>query len=336
MDSQKLARFIKDSGLSYAQNSKSFIFTCPLCNRKDKLYIRKDDGRFACWKCRETEGFQGAPEFAFAELLEKPVSEIRLSLYGHDIERSDTYFNIKYRDLADSGEVLEDPEEEDLPALTFPYHCLPIGDSGTSKGVAYLESRGIPLDIAKHYKIRYSPEKQAIVFPAYVGSSLVGWQYRAVGQLTFLMPDDTIKRQLKAWSSDDIPRDRIFMFQDNLLGSSHAVLCEGPIDAIKAHQVGGGVAALGKAITKSQVSILLRGGLKRVYFALDPDAWAEIGPLIEKFNDAVELLKVEIPEMKGKKPDLGALSFEEAKRCILAAKPLLRNRMNFWLRPMSQ
>lgn len=330
MDFQKLANFIKNTGLSYKQNSKSFIFTCPLCNGKEKLYIRKSDGKFACWRCRETKGFQGAPEFAFAELLNTPVKDIREKLYGNlHVGILPTYLDVQFNEFTDD-EVIGDISE-DLPTLTFPYHCLPIGLQGTQKGVDYLNSRGIPLDIAQYYQIRYSPEKQAVVFPSYVNSNLVGWQYRSINNSSIIMPDLTIKTFPKSLSSKDMPRDRSFMFQDHLHGLDHAVLCEGPVDAIKAHLVKGGVAALGKVITPSQVSLLLRMGLKRVYVALDPDAFMELNPLLEKFNDALELLRVEIPEKEGK-PDLGALSFEEAKDCILSAKPLRRNTLYIWLK----
>ncbi len=334
MDPQKLAKFIRDSGLSYHQNSKSFIFTCPLCNSKDKLYIRKSDGRFACWKCRETKGFQGAPEFAFAELLNIPVKEARTLLYGYSSSVS-AFLNIQLKDFLDDNEDVVEAVESDLTELTHPYHHLHIGESGTSKGVSYLESRGIPLDVAKFYKIRYSPEKQSVVFPSYVNGRLVGWQYRSTEKLTFLTENNVVVHGLKSLSSQDLPRDSTLMFQDHLQGLEHAVLCEGPIDAIKAHLVGGGVAALGKVITSSQVSLLLRMGLKRVYVALDPDAFAELGPLLNKFRDAIELYRVEIPKTNGK-PDLGALSLEEAKDCILRSKPLLRNRIYIWLRPLSR
>lgn len=331
MDPQKLANFVRDTGLSFRQNSKSWVFTCPLCNGKEKLYIRKQDGRFACWKCRHTKGFQGSPEFAFAELLNQPVKEIKEKLYGDaGVGFLPTYLDVHLDEFIDDDDIIEEIPE-DLPSLTFPYHCLPIDSPGAKRGIEYLLSRGISLEVAKFYKIRYSPERLAVVFPSYVNDNLVGWQFRSIEKSFEILPDLSIVNRLKSLSSKDIPRDRTFMFQDYLRGLEHAVLCEGPVDAIKAHLVGGGIAALGKVITPAQVSLLLRAGLKRVYVALDPDAFMELNPLLEKFNDALELLRVEIPEKDGK-PDLGALSFEEARDCILDAKPLRRNRLYIWLK----
>jgi len=334
MDPIRLSKYIKDSGLSYKHNSKSFIFTCPLCGGKEKLYIRKRDGRFACWKCRETEGFQGAPEYAFAEILGTPIAVIRKALYGYNGDRVVSSINLPFKDfLDDDDDLVEVAQEEVIPQAVFPYHCITLDYKGAKRGVDYLESRGIPLEVAQRYQIRYSPEKEAIVFPIMVNQVLVGWQYRTIGKTEELLEDNTIVSRPKAWSSTGIPRDRVFMFQDNLIASPHAVLCEGPIDAIKTDLVGGGVCAMGKAVTQAQVNRILRSGVRKVYVALDPDAFMELDPLLAKFQDAVEVLRVTIPAV-GPKPDLGALTFEEAKKCILEAKPLKRNGLHIWFKPL--
>jgi hypothetical protein len=333
IDSTRLSRYIKDAGLSFKQNSKSFIFTCPICNVKDKLYIRKTDGKFACWRCRETQGFQGAPEYALAELTGHPVSVVKKALYGLMAEHAAVFIDVKFDELLDDNQPEVEDEAPDLPSLVWPYHCLPIDHPGAIKGLNYLESRAIPLEIARKYKIRYSPNKQAVVFPVYVNDTLTGWQYRTIEKLQIVTEDNAVFTRIKAWSSDDIPRDRVLMFQNNLLNSDHAVLCEGPIDAIRCDLVGSGVASMGKAISQAQVGVLCRSGIKRLYVALDPDAFMEIDPLLAKFNDQLEIYKVDIPKV-GDKPDLGALSFEDARDCILASKPLKKNRLHVWMKPL--
>lgn len=334
MDQAKLAKYVRDAGLSFKQNSKSFIFTCPLCSGKEKLYIRKRDGRFACWKCRETQGFQGAPEYAFAKLQDLPVSVIKKALYGHSGEKSTTFIDLPFKEFLDEDDdFIEIVQEETLQQATWPYYCIELTFKGAKRGVDYLASRGIPLEVAQQYQIRYSPEKEALVFPIIVNSRLVGWQFRTIEKTQELLEDNTVLTRTKAWSSKDIPRDRVFMFQDNLVASEHAVLCEGPIDAIKARLVGGNVCAMGKVITEAQVNRLLMSGITKVYVALDPDAFMELTPLLDRFKEDVQVLRVEIPNVNSK-PDLGALSFEDAKNCILAAQPLLRNRLYPWTKPL--
>lgn len=333
IDPTRLAKFIKDAGLSFKQNSKSFIFTCPLCNVKEKLYIRKTDGKFACWRCKETQGFQGSPEFALAELVGQPVPEVRKALYGNPSEQITVFIDINFNDFIDD-EIIEVDGVQDLPSLTFPYHFLKLDHAGAAKGVKYLESRNITLDVALKYDIRYSPEKQAIIFPVWVNDKLVGWQFRTIEKTTYLSSKGTVIKKSKAWSSDNLPSDKVFMFQNNLIGSRHAVLCEGPIDAIVANEaVGGGIASMGKAISQAQVGTLCRSGIERVYVAIDPDAFMELDPLLSKFEDSIDIMKVNIPEINDK-PDMGSLSVDQAKECILSANPLKHNELNIWLKPL--
>jgi hypothetical protein len=326
-DTNKLARFIKDSGLSYKQNSKSYIFTCPVCNIAEKLYIRKVDGKFACWRCQETIGFKGAPEYALSKLTNQAVSVVKRALYGL-IDTSGALINAKFDDFLDESdrEIVE--EIYVFPKLEIPYHCLDITHPGAVKGANYLLRRGIHLEVASKYHIKYSPVKQAIMFPAYVGDDLLGWQYRTIEDLKILLDNDSVITRIKSLNSKDYPRDKILLFQNNIV-EDYAVLCEGPIDAIKAGP--GAVCSLGKAVSQHQVNVLLNSGIKRLYIAIDPDAFMELDPLIDKFDNSVELLKVDIP-YKGKKPDMGELTFEEARIAILNAKPLRKNKIYIWMR----
>jgi hypothetical protein len=332
-DSARLTKCIKDAGISFRQNSKSYIFTCPLCNGADKLYIRKSDGKFSCWRCRETIGFQGAPEYALSELTGKSILDIKKALYGDHVAKASVFLDIKFNDLVDLDELPElIQESDDLPSLTIPYHCLPIDHLGARKGLEYLsQKRGIPVSIAKQYDIRYSPERKAIMFPAYVNDHVVGWQYRTIENIKEVLEDNSVVTRLKTMSSKDIPKDRILLFQNNLIEAQEAVLCEGPIDAIKAGRRG--VAALGKAVSSKQAAILIMSGINKLYVALDPDAFMELNPLLSKFRDSIEIFKVDVPHV-GDKPDLGALSFDAAQECIKKAQPLLKNRLYIWVKPL--
>jgi hypothetical protein len=329
----KLTQYIKDLGLSYHETSKSFMFTCPLCGGEEKLYIRKSDGRFRCFKCCTENGFSGNVEFAIIELTNIPLKVVRQSLYGNEYDQS-SYLDLKLKDFFDEEDF--DDEEikaEVIPELTWPYTCIPILDPGAVRGLEYLQSRGIPPDIADCYKIRYSPRERAVVFPAYVRGKLLGWQYRTIDPTRVLVDDVVIERP-KAWSSTNLPRDKIFMFADRLIGSEVAVICEGPIDAIKAHKVGGNVAAMGKSISFAHVATVLRHGVKKIYAGIDPDAFAELEPLMEKLGNEASLYYVKVPERRGKKKtDLGDLSIDDAYRVIMSSEKMQRNRLYMWIDP---
>lgn len=331
-DPSKLLLFIEEAGLSYKTTSKSFIFDCPLCQSKDRLYIRKNDGRFICWKCATSRRFQGAPEFALEALTGTALKRIREALYGDKHYQAAIALDITLDVFNDELGPLDDELEgyRDIPSVEWPYHCLPLWAKGAENGVRYMESRGVPYDIACDYHIHYSPEKRSVVFPIEIGKKLVGYQYRTIDPTSVTRPDGTPVELLKTISSLDIPRDRCVMFS-NRLTSDFAVLCEGPIDAIKASWVGGNVCSMGKKVSHKQIELLLRSGIKKLYLALDPDAAEEINPILRKIG-GVEGYLVELP-CKGPKDkvDLGSLSMEEARDCILAAKPMPNNRIHVWL-----
>ena len=321
-DADKLEVFVKESGLSYKTSNKSYIFTCPLCRKPDKLYIRRYDGRFICWVCAETSSFKGAPEFAFVELTNLPLKEIRKALYGdnqsYDVSR---YLDVRFDDFSDE-EGYEDTIA--LPELDRPYHHLPLDHRSSELGVNYLEGRGVPADIAMQYNIRYSPENRAVVFPVEMGDSLVGWQYRTIDPTEVVKGGQTFTR-LKIWSSDDMPREHVVMFA-NRLTEDHAVLCEGPFDALKAHLVGGNVASMGKTLNYQQVDLLLRAGVRKLYLAQDPDAAYDVDSILEKFGD-VPCYRVEIPSPY---EDLGQMPMEYARDTILSSQLLKMNRLHLY------
>lgn len=341
-DPARLEGFIREAGLSFRATSKSFVFTCPKCRKPDKLYIRRSDGRFVCWFCAE-DGFKGAPEFALRELTGQSLHDIREALYGRIIPRAAHYLNVRIKDFLEDDE--EDSDiviEEPLPDLEWPYHCYPIDDPAAARGAAYLAGRGVPVDVASEYGIRYSTTNQAVVFPCFVGEQLVGWQYRTVLPLKYKTAAGTIKERLKVWTGptdedggvSEIPwRDRVLMFQNCI--KDVAVLCEGPVDAIKARLVGGGVAAMGKVVSEGQLRVLLRSGIRKLYVALDPDAATELEGVARRVSGAdVEVFHVKLPERNdGKKPDLGELSFEEAKEVILSSKPFEYGKLHIFLNP---
>ena len=332
-DPSKLASFIEEAGLSYRTTSKSFVFDCPLCQSKDRLYIRKSDGRFICWKCATNKKFQGAPEFALEALTGTPLKRIREALYGTSHYQAALALDITLKAFQDEEDAPEEGLEgyQDFQGLTWPYHCLPLDRYASENGVKYLEDRGISLGVALRYDIRYSPERRSIAFPMWVGNRLVGWQYRTIDPTLVTKEDGTPVELLKTVSSLDIPRDRCLMFS-NRLTSDFAVLCEGPVDALKADLLGSGnVASMGKKISQKQIELLLRSGIKKLYIALDPDAAEEINPLLKRIGD-VEAYLVELPcKDPKKKVDLGSLSMEEARDCVLAAKPIFSNRIHVWL-----
>lgn len=329
-----LKQLLLESGLAYGQNGRSYIFTCPRCKGRKKLFMRKNDGRFVCWKCKETEGYQGRPEFALADLLGQTVKQIAGRLYGGAYTPSGVFLDVRVDDFYGEDDDDDVSEIVTLPTVLWPFDYYELDDPFAARGVKYLEGRGIPADIAKQYGIRYWPEGQRVVFPVADGSALYGWQGRLVIPTTYVDENGEDRELLKIQSSREIPRERVVMFADRLRNSEHAVLGEGPVDAIKAHECGGNVCTMGKAVGPEQMNLLLNHGIKKLYLALDPDAADETMRLIRKHYDDVEIYRM-VAQVGGakEKPDLGAMSFKDVKELFLGARRVGAGQVFIFLDP---
>ena len=286
----EIRALLQEHGVSFKPNSKSFIMSCPRCGKSQKLYIRKADGRFVCWYCKEIDGFQGRAEFALAELCSLPVAEIQKRLYGEGVgQPTAIYLTIDVADFEDEDSDDYVDLEETLKPMAWPLDFYSLDSELGIKGARYLESRGIPLSVAMEYGIRYYPAKTSVVFPVISQSNLYGWQQRLVENDKPYW-DERRKRvitPLKAVTSTDLKKDRILMFADRLNGSEHCVLAEGPIDALKAHLCGGNVATMGKAVSKAQLQLIRNSGVRKLYVGLDPDAYLELDRIRKEMRDLV-------------------------------------------------
>ncbi len=316
----KLAELVEDSGLVLKKNSKSWILTCPRCGKKGKLYIRRKDGRFVCWVCKETDGYQGRPEYVLSDLLGQHVQVLQGILYGTTVPSS-LFFDPKIIDFCDDDddEIIELDEAFQLEQAYWPPDFYPIDHPFSERGLKYLEGRGIPLDLALAYGIRYCPPKRRVVFPVEVEGKLVGWQERLIIEHRNFNEDLAVWMETpKALTKSGMKRDSVLMFGDRMKNCEHVILCEGPVDAIKAHKCGGNVATMGKAVTPKQVELLKNGGVKRVYFGLDRDAAKEIQRLFEEFRAAgIECYDMRPPLNAH---DLGDMTFDAVNDLFLSAE----------------
>lgn len=274
---------IRDSGISFKENAQSFIFDCPRCGKAGKLYIRKKDGRFVCWVCAETEGFAGSAEWALTELLSLPVGELRAQLgISNTTPQATSELAIPLRDwFFNEGPMLDDRE-----VVEFDLKFLDITDPSSLKGREYLAARGISLEIAVEYNLKFEPTSGRVIIPVVEKGKLYGWQARATRPTEWRDRFTGEERKVpKILSLQTMQKGRHLMFYDRLVGSEHAVICEGPFDALKCHLIGGNVATMGKVVSDAQVALILDSGVKKVYLALDPDAIAEIELLATKLYD---------------------------------------------------
>lgn len=327
-DPRRLESLINESGLSFRRTPKSFVFsTCPMCGGKNKLYMSRSSGRFECMKCGKSNGFRGAPEWCLVELTDRSIRDLRLMLYGTAEVTGTGRLEVRFAELLSEEEIELEESEAELPDLVWPYHCLRLNRPGAALGVEYLEGRGLPIDIAMQYDIRYSPQERAVAFPAWMGDRLVGWQLRTIDPTEVLTEDFFVFNRIKI-RTEEIPRERVVMFANRLQGCTHAVVTEGPVDALKCHLVGGNVATMGKEVSVGQIAWLMRSGVEKLYLALDPDAAGSINPLMDRIPD-VPLHLVEIPRPY---KDVGEMPLEAVPDVVLGAKPLQRGKLHVFFK----
>ncbi len=326
---EKLAHLIGEAGLSNRESAKFWIFSCPKCGDSDKVYLYKNTSYFKCMKCPPSAGFKGSPEWFFAAATGQSVSSIREFLYeGSGFEASKSFeLNLDPEDGEEYGDEFVEPT---FTSQNWPYYCLKIDHPKAEPGRQYLEGRGIPLALAQEYGIRYSRHDRAVGFPVLIGNILVGWQLRKIDPVEGVTEDGFYYQGLKIMTYE-IPRDQVVMFNNRLSNSKHAVICEGPVDAIKAHGAGGNIATMGKSVSRGQILSILRSGIEKVYFALDPDAARMMPELLEQVGDLPAHF-VEVPPKDGEERDMGDLDLDEARDIILGAPRMERGRFYMYLK----
>lgn len=303
----RMIEIIEEEGFSFRETDRTIHTTCPSCGKSDKLSIIKDNGATICYR--------GSCQL-------KGWFEDWLSMTA-GITVKDAKARIQGPASLSSYELEEDQSTADAPVAAVPWPpngLVSIGSEYFPEGRLYLESRGIPVDIAEKYGIMYGPDtsqiqpsamQRRVYIPIMRSKRCYGFQARAI---------DKVSEKDRMRNNTGFRRDRLIMFEDNLAASRHVIICEGPFDALKFHKAGGAVATMGKVVTDKQLELINSYRPVRVYLALDDDAGEEIMALTRKFTCQVYYVRVPDSAVarcaaSGKKADFGECTFDE---CVLA------------------
>jgi hypothetical protein len=317
-DPKALKQIVESGGVQFRQNAISYIFECPRCLKANKLYIRKGDGRYVCWVCKETENYQGAGEWALKDIFGIQISELRKLLYGDAFDATPAGMLVVDLDfgLEDEDEIAVEPPPK---PLAYPFEFVGPEHRSFLEGARYLHKRGLTIEHVRAYDIRYAPDEKRVIFPIKVNGHLIGWQARYIGRTEEFDPETgTTRRIPKILTSDSMRSQagRFVMFQDRLQGARHCVLTEGPVSAIKAHRCGGNVATMGKAVSERQLETVLSYGVRRLYLGLDRDAANDISRIVKELDSRVECYLLMPPEGR---EDLGDATEAEVLSAFEAA-----------------
>ena len=296
----RLEEFFKNHKLSPdIETARSYIFDCPACSGRHKLYIQKEDGKSVCFKRKSSKCPSPGSDAAYALSLLAHISldEAKRELYEFA------------RTLVDEIRVSFDdaPIEKKLAPLelgTLPLDVLMIDDPAAEDGRNYLLGRGLILEVLKAHSIMYRPSTRMVIFPVIMNKKLYGWQGRAIDPVSYDKRMDNLPGPWKA---------RTLMFYDNIVGQDFAILAEGPVSAMKFASMANFVASMGKEVSKEQMKILRESGIKKLYLALDPDAFDKIHKIRETMA-GIDCYLIEVPIHR---EDFGDCTFEE---CVTAFK----------------
>lgn len=314
----KIKQIIKAQGLEYTEKQRTLYTTCPSCGKSDKFSVIKENGSCICYRGSCNFGKQW---FVNWIMLTANVNyeEAKTMLYGAKIEDAIGENDHLTLSLKEDPTVKEKKERvfEEMTPIPWPErYTVEIDSAGGKEGADYLVSRGIPIQLAKWYGIMYSPVTRRVIFPIAAKGICYGWQGRAI---------DKVDKGFRMRNNDGFRRDSMIMFEDRLMGSEHAVILEGPVNAIKFHLVGGNVSTLGKVITPVQLAKIMSYKPKKLYIGLDLDAAKEIRDLAKKVSIPVYHLPVpdacvERCKAVGKKADFGECTYDECVWSIANAK----------------
>lgn len=260
----KLEEFLDENNIYYHSRENSITLICPQCN-KQKLDIHKSELNFICYYCADNSTPIRGPNAT------KLLSEITGLDYGL-VKRKLSGF-VSLLDFANQSltkeikkNIIEEKEER---TIIFPEYSYRLNTAVAIPAVEYLNKRGIPLDIAIKYDLRYDYRNQNLIFPVYDKDKLAGYQTRSIDPDC---PKHFQKRTLKGFEKSD------YLMFENSINDDRVILAEGPISALKfAKSNIGFVASMGKYVSDVQMNRLRDRGIKIIYLALDEDALEEIG-----------------------------------------------------------
>lgn len=310
---EKIDNFLEEHDIApKKQSARSYIFDCPACGGKEKLYIEKSNGRSICFKHKTEECPTARTSIARVLTLISglPFEQVKNELTDIVTTNQEEKIVVK-----DTTQTTQNETEKIQPIKTsdLPIDARLISWKESEEGLNYLLGRGLDIDTLKKQGIMYSPSLRRVIFPVVMNNAIYGWQGRSIDKTN----------PLRMYNLPGPWKTQTLLFYDNLKNNEYAIIAEGAVSALKFAQVGGYVATMGKMVSTSQINLILESGVKKIYLALDPDAVEEMEILVRKLlsqiNYQVKCFLVKVPDGK---EDFGDCSYQECKEAFDQAEPL--------------
>lgn len=317
-----LESYLVEHGFQEGSNAQ-WMGYCPNCG-KVKISVNSDLRQWHCWVCQEYDyrwfnniykrvPIQGAG--GVIKLIAW-VENISLNEAAERVLREAESHN-KLTELSGFSRILNNLESKPQPVWKG-FIDPPEGSSPITKGLPYMEKRGITLeDVAPFglfYTLNIGKYKNRLVFPVWEGENLVYWQARSMEDP---VPGERYIKCLNPPKEPGAPVSTdVLMNIDTATKFDTVIIVEGPMDLIKVGP--DAVCTFGKHITNTQVTKLLTRGVKNVILMWDADAKKDMDNVAPWLASLFNLKLVYLPS-----GDPGERTREENRSYINKAIPFV-------------
>jgi DNA primase len=300
MTQHKLKLLLTEYGYPVQETGRSYITTCLVCGKSKHLYIFKETGYGKCMRCNASF----SPESIVVQLAGCSYHEAKNILNAADKLKGDD--RIKFPTFIRSRSKIN-INKDDITEFVIPVNFNILG-SEHSKAWDYLNKRGIETSVIIKYNLMYADDMKRIIIPIFMNGKCVGWQGRDItgeAELPYIFPFN-------------FKRAKILIGLDKLNNRlDYVILSEGPFDFLKLAILQNVVCSMGKNVSKEQLLLIKKLSAKRIYIALDPDAW----DLFDKITNFLEPDKeVWLMVPPNNKKDFGDCTNDEILTAFAEAK----------------
>ena len=265
----KIRTVLLEQGIEFQETGRSLITACIICGKSKHLYLFLETGYGKCMRCNALIN----PTSFIAQVKHCTYLEAQTILAAEsDFQHTS---DAKLPDLA--TKVVRPGADINMSVFILPFSFYELKDGEYDEAWQYLQRRGIHSTIAKQYHLMYSPEMQRIIIPIFYENQCVGWQGRDItgtAQLPYIFPSGFRRAQVLMGISQINP------------AIEHLILSEGAFDWLKVAILGNAVCSMGKNVSINQVKLIQSlPYIKRIYIALDPDAWDSFDKLKSMFDN---------------------------------------------------
>lgn len=294
--SNKIVAYFTDHyGLNESTNGW-FETECPFCGKKNKLCINPEFNYLKCWTC----DFKG-DIYYFLDLAEKLKFKEAYQLISSYREQSYSYV-VSERRTFNSLNVFNTSSN-----FSFPCGYKPLLEGGTHLGSlarAYLGRRKFDLEYLADKGFGYVDEVCQDLTKDLFGYIIMPFSrngiYYYYNARNYM--NNPLRYKNPSTEAFGVGKSSLLWNEDALLQTKKLWVMEGVFSALTIGD--DAIATMGKSVSASQISKILKSSAKEIVIAFDPNTWKESIDLASKLLNykAVKLLDLKT----GDPNDLGA------------------------------